>query len=44
MTGKSGRIFVLDANVFIEAHQRYYKSSICPDSGTAWHIIAVSIG
>jgi hypothetical protein len=30
MTGKSGRIFVLDANVFIEAHQRYYKSSICP--------------
>ena len=30
MTGKPGEIFVLDANVFIEAHQRYYKSNICP--------------
>jgi hypothetical protein len=26
----AGRQFVLDANVFIEAHQKYYRFDICP--------------
>ncbi len=25
-----GKQYLLDANVFIEAHQRYYGSDVCP--------------
>ena len=30
MTGRSNPLYLLDANVFIEAHQRYYTFDICP--------------
>lgn len=32
---RSGARFVLDANVFIEAHRRYYAFDICPGYWTA---------
>lgn len=30
MTGHASRFFVLDSNIFIEAHRRYYAFDICP--------------
>lgn len=30
MTDRSGPLYVLDANVFIEAYRRYYACDICP--------------
>ncbi len=30
MTDRSGPLYLLDSNVFIEAHQRYYAFDICP--------------
>lgn len=30
MTDRSGPLYVLDSNVFIEAHKRYYACDICP--------------
>ena len=30
MNGQGPRIYLLDTNVFIEAHRRYYSLSICP--------------
>ena len=30
MTDRSGPLYVLDTNVFIEAHKRYYAFDICP--------------
>ena len=28
-------VFALDANIFIEAHRRYYGVDLCPVSGNA---------
>jgi len=30
---QSSQVFLLDANVFIEAHRRYYSFDICPGGG-----------